>query len=61
MIGGRIVLVLVLVFLPGFIAVPGVVQPAAQMVVTAGDVMDRDSLQKFVQRARAEVEENVSE
>ena len=57
----RIVLVLVLVFLPTLIAIPGVVQPSAQMEVVARDVVDRDSLQAFVERAEAEVEENVND
>ena len=57
----RIVLVLVLLFLPALIAVPGVVQPAAHTDVEAHDVMDRDSLRSFVKRARAEVEDNVSD
>ena len=58
---GRIAFVPVLLFLPALIAIPGVVQPAAHTDVEAHDVMDRDSLQAFVQRARAEVEENVSD
>lgn len=57
----RIVLILVLLFLPALIAIPGVVQPAAHTDVEAHDVMDRDSLQAFIQRARAEVEEHVSD
>ena len=57
----RLVLVLVLVFLPTLIAIPGVMQPSAQMEVVARDVVDRDSLQAFVERAEAEVEENVSD
>ena len=57
----RIVLVLVLLFLPALIAVPGVVQPSAQMDVVARDVVDRESLRSFIKRARAEVEDNVSD
>ena len=56
----RLVLVLVLLFLPALMTIPGVVQPAAQMEVVASDVVDRDSLQAFVQRARAAVEDNVN-
>ena len=56
----RLVLVLVLLFLPALMTIPGVVQPAAQMEVVARDVVDRDSLQAFVQRARAAVEDNVN-
>lgn len=57
----RIAFVLVLLFLPALVAVPGVVQPSAHTDVEAHDVMDRDSLEAFVKRARAEVEENVSD
>ena len=57
----RIAFVLVLLFLPALVAVPGVVQPSAQMDVVARDVVDRDSLKAFVKRARAEVEANVSD
>lgn len=42
-------------------AIPGVVQPAAHTDTEAHDVMDKESLQAFVERAEAEVEENVSD
>lgn len=61
MVMGRVVLVLVLLFLPGLIAIPGVVQPSAQMDVTAHDVVDRDSLEMFVKRGKAAVENSVSD
>ena len=51
---------LALLLLPALITVPGVVQPAAQMQVNAQDVMDRESLKMFVERAKAEVEEHAA-
>lgn len=57
----RIAFVLVLLFLPALVAVPGVVQPSAHTDVEAHDVMDRDSLEAFVGQAKAEVEANVSD
>lgn len=57
----RIVLLLVLLLLPALVAIPGVMQPSAHTDVEAHDVVDRDSLQAFIKRARAEVEENVSD
>ena len=60
MAGSRIVLAIVLLFLPGVFVVPGVVQPSAHTDVEAHDVVDRDTLQAFIKRAKAEVEENVS-
>ena len=57
----RSAFVLVLLFLPALVAVPGVVQPSAHTDVEAHDVMDKDSLQAFVKRAKAEVEEHVSD
>ena len=57
----RLVVVLVLLFLPALMTIPGVVQPSAQMEVVARDVVDRDSLRAFVERAEAEVEENVND
>ena len=54
---------LALLLLPALITVPGVVQPAAQMPVNAQDVMDRAdraTLQAFVERAKAEVEEHAA-
>lgn len=61
MVSRRVILVLVLSLLPALIAVPGVVQPTAHSDVEAHDVMDNDSLQKFVERARAELEDKVSD
>lgn len=57
----RSAFVLVLLFLPALMAIPGVVQPAAHTDVEAHDVMDKDSLQAFVKGAKAEVEEHVSD
>ena len=57
----RIAFVLVLLFLPALVAVPGVVQPSAHTDVEAHDVVDKDSLQAFVQGAKDAVEENVSD
>lgn len=57
----RIVLVLVLLFLPALMAIPGVVPPAAHTDTEAHDVMDRESLQAFVERAEDYVEDNVSD
>ncbi len=57
----RLAFVLVLLFLPALVAVPGVVQPSAHTDVEAHDVMDRDSLEAFVGQAKAEVEANVSD
>ena len=55
----RIVLVLLLLLLPALIAIPSVVQPVVH-ASHAADVVDRATLREFVQRARAEVEANVS-
>ena len=57
----RIAYVLAFLFLPGLGPVPGVEQPEAHTDVVAHDVMDRDSLQAFIRRAKAEVEESVSD
>ena len=57
----RIAFVLVLLLLPALMAIPGVVQPSAHTDTEAHDVMDKESLQAFVERAEAEVEENVSD
>ena len=52
--------VLALVFLPALTAIPGMLHPAAHADTEAHDVMDRDSLQAFVERAQGEVLEHVS-
>ena len=57
----RSAFVLVLLFLPALMAIPGVVQPSAHTDVDAHDVMDKASLEAFVKRAKAEVEEHVSD